>query len=202
MKVFAVLSGVLAAAVAAPVELPAGVLAADCPNYPFCGFGPEALAANPGLAIYQQGVALTKQQAQTLQPVLPIGVEGLGAHQAAEARQLALMGLNPGTIAHAEEVARVKHAQAELIAFGEAQAAAAAASAAAVVPVAVAPAAVAPAAVAPVAVAPAAVAPAAVAPAAVAPAAPEVITPEVIAPAAVVAPAPAVVFGIDAGLLL
>jgi len=117
MKVFAVLSGVVAATMAAPAQFPAGVSPAICPNYPFCGAGPDALAANPGLAIFEQAVALTKQQELTLQPVLPIGVQGLEAHQAAEAAQLAAMGLNPGTIAHAEEVNRVKQAEAELLAY-------------------------------------------------------------------------------------
>jgi len=213
MKVFvAVLSGVLAAAMAAPAELPAGVLASDCVNYPFCGPSPDDLAANPGLAIYQQGVALTKQQAQTLQPVLPIGVEGLGAHQAAVAKQLALMGLVPGTIVHAGEVARVVQAQNDLIAFGEKQAAAAAAAAASapIAPAPIAPAPIAPAPVAPAPIAPAPVAPIApvapVVPAPIAPTpaavVPEELAPEEIAPVAAVAPGPAVVFGIDAGLLL
>merc|ERR1719347_2477491 len=96
---------------------PAGLNAALCPNYPFCFGGPEAAAANPGLAHFEQAVALTKQQERTLQPVLPIGVPGLDAHQAAEAAQLAAMGLNPGTIAHAEEVNRVKQAERELLAY-------------------------------------------------------------------------------------
>merc|ERR1712183_800577 len=117
MKVFAVLSGVLAAALAAP-QYPAGLNAALCPNYPFCTYAtPEAVAANPGIALFEQAVALTKQQALTLQPVLPVGVAGLDAHQAAEAAQLAAMGLNPGSIAHAEEVNRVKQAEAELLAY-------------------------------------------------------------------------------------
>merc|ERR1712168_540916 len=116
MKVFAVLSGVLAAAMAAP-QLPAGLSAAVCPNYPYCFGGPEAAAANPGLAHFQQAVALTQQQERTLQPVLPIGVAGLGAHQAAEAAVLAAQGRNPGTIAHAEEVNRVKQAELELQAY-------------------------------------------------------------------------------------
>merc|ERR1712168_638588 len=102
---------------AAP-QYPAGFNAALCPAYPFC-FGEAAgvPAVNPGLAHFEQAVALTKQQAQTLQPVLPIGVPGLDAHQAAEAAQLAAMGLNPGTIAHAEEVNRVKQAEAELLEY-------------------------------------------------------------------------------------
>merc|ERR1712168_1392542 len=120
MKVFAILSGVLAAAMAAP-QLPAGLSAAVCPNYPYCFGGPEAAAANPGLAIFEQAVALTKQQERTLQPVLPIGVAGLGAHQAAEAEVLASQGLNPGIIAHAEELNRVKQSEAQLVAFQQSQ---------------------------------------------------------------------------------
>merc|ERR1719357_529672 len=57
MKVFAVLASVLAAAAAAP-QLPAGLSAAICPNYPFCDVG--GAAAIPG-------AALVAQQAQTLQ---------------------------------------------------------------------------------------------------------------------------------------
>ena len=43
MKVAIVLFGLLAYALAmpAPQELPAGISAAECPNYPYCGVGPD-----------------------------------------------------------------------------------------------------------------------------------------------------------------
>merc|ERR1712133_341358 len=124
IKVFAVLSGVLAAAAAAPQLLPAGVSAAACPDYPFCAVAPAA-AANPGLPIFQQAVALHEQQKMAIQPTVDARIPGLAAHQAAEIKQFALMGRAPTTIAHEGDLARQRHNEELLIAFGKQQAAAA-----------------------------------------------------------------------------
>jgi len=123
MKVFAVLSGVLAAAAAAP-QLPAGVSAAFCPDYPFCT-APTAAAANPGLPLFQQAVAFHEQQKLAVQPTVDARIPGLAAHQAAEIEQFARMGLAPTTVAHGGDLARVKHAEDLLIAYQNAQIAAA-----------------------------------------------------------------------------
>ena len=106
MKVFAVLASVLAAAAAAP-QLPAGLSAAICPNYPFCDVG--GAAAIPG-------AALVAQQAQTLQygDLEPLNVTP--EWDAAQAEQLARMGIVPGALRHAGKEARVIQAQQELLA--------------------------------------------------------------------------------------
>ena len=106
MKVFAVLASVLAAAAAAP-QLPAGLSAALCPNYPFCDVG--GAAAIPG-------AALVAQQAQTLQfgDLEPLNVTP--EWDAAQAEQLARMGIVPGALRHAGKEARVIQAQQELLA--------------------------------------------------------------------------------------
>ena len=123
MKVFAVLSGVLAAAAAAPQLLPAGVSAAACPNYPYCAL--PAAAANPGLPIFQQAVALHEQQKMAIQPTVDANIPGLAAHQAEEIKQFARMGYAPTTVAHQGDLARHHDAEKLLIAFGKQQAAAA-----------------------------------------------------------------------------
>jgi Cuticle protein CPCFC len=45
MKVFVALFALVAVAAAmpAPQELPAGLTAAECPNFPYCGLTPEEL---------------------------------------------------------------------------------------------------------------------------------------------------------------
>jgi len=64
MKVAIVLFGLLAYALAmpAPQELPAGISAAECPNYPYCGVGPDQGALSHSEA-EQQLIALQQQQA-------------------------------------------------------------------------------------------------------------------------------------------
>jgi len=117
MKVFAVLSAVLAAVAAAP-QYPAGVAPAICPNYPFCGATPGEAVAIPGIDLHNAAVALHEQQKQTLQfNDLRPQVPGYDQWYAAQATQLAAQGLNPGIVAHAGEVARVKQAEGELLAF-------------------------------------------------------------------------------------
>ena len=118
MKVFAVLSAIVAAVAAAP-QSPAGVAPAICPNYPFCGATPGAAdAVIPGIDIHNAQVALHEQQKQTLQfDDLRPQVPGYDLWFAAQAEQLAKQGLNPGIIAHQGEIARVKQAEGELLAF-------------------------------------------------------------------------------------
>merc|ERR1712142_70664 len=125
MKVFAVLSAVLAAVAAAP-QYPAGVAAAICPNYPFCGATPGSVAEVPGIDLHNAAVALHEQQKQTLQftvgPAFTFAdlrpqVPGYDQWYAAQATQLAAQGMNPGIVAHAGEIARVKQAEGELLAF-------------------------------------------------------------------------------------
>jgi len=116
MKSFAVVLCLVAVAAARPgAEYPANVHPAICPNYPFCKPTLNALpAAND---FVEAGKALvTKWQHILPQPILHPAID-YSAHQAAEAKQMALMGLNPGTIAHSAEVDRVRQAEQDLLAF-------------------------------------------------------------------------------------
>ena len=119
MKVTIALFGLLACAYAmpAPQELPAGVSAAECPNFPYCGATPEQYALIPGAASHNDAVeAIKAAQFALSQPILP-EVPGLAEHQAAEARVLADQGLNPGIIVHSGNEARVHQAEQSLIAL-------------------------------------------------------------------------------------
>lgn len=119
MKVFIALFALAAVAFAAPApqELPAGITAAECPNFPYCGLTPEELAVIPGAARHSIAVAAIKQsQFDVSQPILP-EVPGLAEHQAAEALVLAGQGKNPGIIVHSGNEARVFQAEQQLIAL-------------------------------------------------------------------------------------
>merc|ERR1712055_161921 len=89
--------------------LPAGVNAATCANYPFCGpspadYGPEA---GPILAAQE---AVKQQLYLAALPVVP----GLDVHAAAENAQLARMGVPAGLTQHMAAEAKLKSQQAEL----------------------------------------------------------------------------------------
>jgi hypothetical protein len=63
MKLLMAIFGLIASAAAmpAPQELPAGLTAAECPNFPFCGATPEEIAVIPGAARHNDAVAAIKQ---------------------------------------------------------------------------------------------------------------------------------------------
>jgi len=112
----------VAVAAARPgAEYPANLHPSLCINYPFCGPTPgtvPTLNALPAANDFvEAGKALvTKWQHILPQPILHPAID-YSAHQAAEAKQMALMGLNPGTIAHSAEVDRVRQAEQDLLAF-------------------------------------------------------------------------------------
>merc|ERR550517_1533549 len=93
------------------VQLPAGVSAAACPNYPVCAVEQDLSIFTPAQqAVIRQHNAI----AQANRP--PPAVPGLAAHAAAEAEVFALQGLNPGQLAHSSAEARVLAAEQELLA--------------------------------------------------------------------------------------
>ena len=119
MKLFLAIIGLIACAYAAPApqDLPAGLTAAECPNFPYCGATPEEIAVIPGAAKHNDAVAAIKQsQFDISQPILP-EVPGLAEHQAAEAVVLAGQGKNPGIIVQNGNEARVLQAEQQLIAL-------------------------------------------------------------------------------------
>uniref|UniRef100_A0A0K2UKI8 Cuticle protein CPCFC domain-containing protein n=1 Tax=Lepeophtheirus salmonis TaxID=72036 RepID=A0A0K2UKI8_LEPSM len=107
MNSFIVLSALLAVAASAPT---APSLSPICPNYPFCGIGPNelAVATDAQKRVLQQQFAL----AQPLVPQVP----GLDAHFATEAEVLAAQGRVPGFTLHSAAEARVLQAEADLVA--------------------------------------------------------------------------------------
>jgi len=117
---FVVLSFCFAAALARPqVQLPAGVSAAACPNYPLCAPSqPEGAVLDLSVFTPAQQAVINQHNAIALAntpspfSVLP----GFSAHQAAEAEVLAAQGINPGALSHAQAEARVKQFEAELLA--------------------------------------------------------------------------------------
>lgn len=127
MKVFIALFSLIAAALAAPMQLPAGVSAAACPNYPNCFIGQAPGAPNlavPGAGFqYAAEQRILQQQFALAQP-LAADVPGFGAHQAAEALVLAAQGRVPGSIIHSGQEAKVRQAEADLIALQQQQTAA------------------------------------------------------------------------------
>ena len=110
----------MATAIAAP-QYPAGVHPSICPNYPFCGAGPEAaigaaaIAVDPNNAIaanaYQRVAQINQAVAPAALPVVP----GLAAHQQAEALVYAQQGKVPATNIHAANEDRVRQAEQLLI---------------------------------------------------------------------------------------
>ena len=92
-----------------------------CPNYPFCGAGPEAIigaeaiAVDPNNAIaanaYQRVAQINQAVAPAALPVVP----GLAAHQQAEALVYAQQGKVPATNIHTLNEERVRQAEQLLI---------------------------------------------------------------------------------------
>ena len=117
---FYILAALVSAASAASI-LPAGVDPAACPNYPFCGAGPEAvigagaIAVDPNNAVaanaYQRVAQINQAVAPAALPVVP----GLAAHQQAEALVYAQQGKVPATNIHAANEDRVRQAEQLLI---------------------------------------------------------------------------------------
>merc|ERR1711872_380546 len=111
-KMLAFLSLAALIALSQSAVLPAGVSAATCPNYPYCG--PSPADTVPGAAAVLAAQEAVKQQLKVAaMPVLP-QVPGLAAHSAAENAQLARMGLPAGLQAHSAAEARVMQQQQEL----------------------------------------------------------------------------------------
>ena len=109
--------------------LPAGVNAATCANYPFCG--PNPADYGPGAAPILAAQEAVKQQLYLAAlPALPVvpgredinnitnilteDIAGLDVHAAAENAQLARMGVPAGLTAHMAAEAKIKSQQAEL----------------------------------------------------------------------------------------
>ncbi|XP_023323462.1 uncharacterized protein LOC111697629 [Eurytemora carolleeae] len=107
----AVMSLLLSMSADARPQLPAGVSAAQCPNYPLCNVGQQDLSI---FTPAQQ--AVIRQHNAIAQANLPLPeVPGLAEHQAAEAEVLAAQGINPGSLSHAQAEARVLQFENELI---------------------------------------------------------------------------------------
>ena len=126
MKFVVVAACAVAAATAAPQALlPAGLSAAECINYPFCGPTPgtDVPIDTNAAAVYAAQQRILASQFALSQPIAA-NVPGFGAHQAAEAEVLAAQGRVPGSPIHAGNEARVLQAQADLIALQEQLAAA------------------------------------------------------------------------------
>ena len=109
--------------------LPAGVNAATCANYPFCGpnpadYGPGAapiLAAQEAVkqqlylaALPALPVVPGKEDINNITNILTEDIAGLDVHAAAENAQLARMGVPAGLTAHMAAEAKIKSQQAEL----------------------------------------------------------------------------------------
>ncbi len=122
---FVVLACLAACASARPQLLPAGVTTCFGGNYPFCQ--PAAPGATPNLAVpgggfqYAAEQRILQAQHDLAQPLAATAVPGFAAHQAAEAIQLARQGLVPGSIIHAGQEAKVRQAEADLIALQQQQ---------------------------------------------------------------------------------
>merc|ERR1711872_287467 len=98
--------------------LPAGVSAAACPNYPYCG--PSPANAVPGAASVLAAQEAVKAQLRLAAAPAPPQAPGLAAHAAAENAQLARMGMAgqpAGLQAHRAAEARVMQQQQELAAI-------------------------------------------------------------------------------------
>ena len=118
MMKLAVIACLVGTALCAPLELPAGVSAAEFPCFPFnCDSAP----AIPGAGFQHHAEQrILQQQFALSQPIVP-EVPGLAAHFAAEAQVLAAQGRVPGSIVHSGNEARVRQAEADLIALQQQQ---------------------------------------------------------------------------------
>lgn len=116
----AVIACLAAVAVARPQQLPAGV--ANCyGTYPFCSVTNANLAVPGGGFQYAAEQRVLQAQHDLAQPIAATNVPGFALHQAAEAEQLARMGLVPGSIIHSGQEAKVRQAEADLIALQQQQ---------------------------------------------------------------------------------
>eukprot|EP00090_Calanus_glacialis_P019446 TRINITY_DN2987_c0_g1_i1.p1 TRINITY_DN2987_c0_g1~~TRINITY_DN2987_c0_g1_i1.p1 ORF type:complete len:122 (+),score=32.53 TRINITY_DN2987_c0_g1_i1:99-464(+) len=116
MLAFLSLASLLALSQAA--ILPAGVSAASCVNYPFCGPSPDDGAyLVPGGAAVLAAQKAVQHQHYIASIANPPIVPGLDAHNAALNAQLALMGIPAGQLAHQAALARVRQQQEEIIAI-------------------------------------------------------------------------------------
>lgn len=118
LAVVSLTAALLGSAYSAPSELPAGVSAAECVNYPFCGPDPVALElrAIPGFAEHENAVKALEQQHRDIAERQKLAaVPGFAEHQAAEARVLATHGILPVGV-RADE-AFVLQAEQQLIAL-------------------------------------------------------------------------------------
>merc|ERR1711892_1627473 len=115
-KMLAFLSLASMVAFSQAAVLPAGVSAATCANYPFCGPSPGAFLSLPGAAAVLASQNAVKHQHYIASlPTAPI-VPGLDAPAAALNAQLGLMGIAAGQPGHDAAVARVMQQQ-EIIAI-------------------------------------------------------------------------------------
>merc|ERR1711931_524682 len=115
-KMLAFLSLASLIALSQAAVLPAGVSAASCVNYPFCGPSPVEIPQVPGGAILAAQKAV-KHQHYLASIANPPVVPGLDVHAAALNAQLARMGVPAGQPAHMAALARVQQQQAEIIAI-------------------------------------------------------------------------------------
>merc|ERR1711872_664141 len=116
-KMLAFLSLASLIALSQAAVLPAGVSAAACPNYPYCG--PSPANAVPGAASVLAAQEAMKAQLRLAAAPAPPQVPGLAA-PAAENAQLARMGMAgqpAGLQAHRAAEARVMQQQQELAAI-------------------------------------------------------------------------------------
>ncbi|CAB4060361.1 unnamed protein product [Lepeophtheirus salmonis] len=108
-KILCTLSAVMAVSFAAPtlVNYPAGLTAAECPNFPFCGPSPADFAT-PGLAAHAAAEAK---------------VPGIIEHARAEAEVIAAQAPKPDLRGHSAAEQEVRRLENELIAIQRAEAA-------------------------------------------------------------------------------
>ena len=112
---------VLSLAATALAQYPAGVHPSICPNYPFCGAGPEAvigaeaIAVDPNNAVAAAAYQRVAQINQAVAPAALPQVPGLAQHQQAEALVYAQQGKVPATNIHAANEDRVRQAEQLLI---------------------------------------------------------------------------------------
>merc|ERR1712042_92229 len=116
-KMLAFLSLASLIALSQSAVLPAGLSAAACPNYPYCGPSPVEIPEVPGGAAILAAQKAVKHQHYIASIANPPVVPGLDVHAAALNAQLARMGVPAGQPAHQAALARVHQQQQEIIAI-------------------------------------------------------------------------------------
>merc|ERR1711872_1093594 len=116
-KMLAFLSLASLIALSQSAVLPAGLSAAACPNYPFCGPSPVEIPEVPGGAAIALSQKAVKHQHYIASIANPPVVPGLDVHAAALNAQLARMSVPAGQPAHQAALARVHQQQQEIIAI-------------------------------------------------------------------------------------